>query len=48
MLLRIHPDNPDARRLGQAVQLLESDGVLVVPTDTVYCYACALGSSRGL
>lgn len=48
MLLRIHPDNPDARRLDQAVRALRSDGVLVVPTDTVYSFACALGSSKGL
>jgi len=48
MLLRIHPDNPDARRLDQAVRALRTDGVVVVPTDTVYSFACALGSSKGL
>ncbi|MDA0912409.1 MAG: L-threonylcarbamoyladenylate synthase [Bacteroidetes bacterium] len=48
MILRIHPDNPDERRIRQAVQILEKDGVLVVPTDTVYSFACALGSARGL
>lgn len=48
MLLRIHPDNPDERRLGQATALLERDGVIVVPTDTVYSFACKLGSAKGL
>ena len=47
MLLRIHPDNPDERRLDQAVALLERDGVIVVPTDTVYSFACVLGSAKG-
>ena len=46
MLLRIHPDNPDERRLDQAVALLERDGVIVVPTDTVYSFACVLGLRR--
>ena len=46
MLLRIHPDNPDERRLDQAVALLERDGVIVVPTDTVYSFACVLGLQR--
>lgn len=48
MLLRIHPDNPDERRLDQVVELLERDGVVVVPTDTVYSFACMLGSTKGL
>lgn len=48
MLLRIHPDNPDERRLDEAVALLERDGVIVVPTDTVYSFACVLGSAKGL
>lgn len=48
MLIRIHPDNPDPRRVQQAVDLLERDGVVVVPTDTVYSFACRLGSSKGM
>ncbi len=48
MLIAIHPDNPDPRRLGQVVAHLERDGVVVVPTDTVYAFACALGSPKGL
>lgn len=48
MLLRIHPENPDDRRIRQAIALLERDGVLVVPTDTVYSFACVLGSTKGL
>ena len=48
MLLRIHPDNPDERRLDQVIELLKRDGVVVVPTDTVYSFACMLGSTKGL
>lgn len=48
MLVRLHPDNPDPRRLRQVLDLLERDGVVVVPTDTVYSFACRLGSTKGL
>jgi tRNA threonylcarbamoyl adenosine modification protein (Sua5/YciO/YrdC/YwlC family) len=48
VLIRIHQDNPDRRRVDEAVRMLKNDGVLVVPTDTVYSFACLLGSSKGL
>lgn len=48
MLVRLHPDNPDPRRLRQVLDVLERDGVVVVPTDTVYSFACRLGSTKGL
>src|SRR5687767_6809433 len=38
----VHPDNPQPRLLKQAVTLLESGGVLAVPTDSSYAIACHL------
>lgn len=38
----VHPDNPQARLLRQAVQLLERGGVLAVPTDSSYALVCHL------
>jgi tRNA threonylcarbamoyl adenosine modification protein (Sua5/YciO/YrdC/YwlC family) len=38
----VHPDNPQARLLKQAVTLLERGGVLAVPTDSSYALACHL------
>ena len=48
MLLRIHTDNPDERKIRQICAMLERDAVVIVPTDTVYSMACVLGSSKGL
>ena len=48
MLISIHPENPDPRRVRQVCELLDRDGVMIVPTDTVYAFACKLGSSKGL
>ena len=38
----IHPDNPQARLLKQAVALLAKGGVLAVPTDSSYALVCHL------
>ncbi len=38
----VHPDNPQARLLRQAVQLLGQGQVLAVPTDSSYALVCHL------
>jgi tRNA threonylcarbamoyl adenosine modification protein (Sua5/YciO/YrdC/YwlC family) len=38
----VHPDNPQARLLKQAVALLERGGVAAVPTDSSYALVCHL------
>ncbi len=40
--LHVHPDNPQARLLKQAVQWLTRGDVLAVPTDSSYALACHL------
>ncbi|MGH8034980.1 MAG: Sua5/YciO/YrdC/YwlC family protein, partial [Lysobacterales bacterium] len=38
----VHPENPPARLLKQAVALLERGGVAAVPTDSSYALVCHL------
>ena len=38
----VHPENPHARLLKQAVALLEKGGILAVPTDSSYALVCHL------
>lgn len=38
----VHPDNPQARLLKQAAQLLSQGSVLAVPTDSSYALVCHL------
>jgi tRNA threonylcarbamoyl adenosine modification protein (Sua5/YciO/YrdC/YwlC family) len=38
----VHPDNPQPRLIGQAVQLLRQGGILALPTDSGYALACQL------
>ena len=40
MLLYLHPDNPDDRKVRQVVDCLRQGGVVIYPTDTIYGIAC--------
>ncbi len=40
LLLTIHPQNPQPREVAKAVQCLQSGGVIIIPTDSVYAFAC--------
>ncbi len=42
MLLRIHPDNPPERLIRQISEVLNNDGVIIIPTDSVYAIACSI------
>ncbi len=44
----VHPDNPQARLLKQAVQWLEKGGVLAVPTDSSYALVCHLDDKAAI
>jgi tRNA threonylcarbamoyl adenosine modification protein (Sua5/YciO/YrdC/YwlC family) len=48
MLLHIHPDNPDPKRMAQAVDCLRNGGVIIYPTDTVYSFGCDLLNTRAV
>jgi tRNA threonylcarbamoyl adenosine modification protein (Sua5/YciO/YrdC/YwlC family) len=39
---QVHPDNPQARLLKQAVTALQQGGILAVPTDSSYALVCHL------
>ena len=46
MLLTIYPGNPNSKHISTAVELLKNDGVVIIPTDTVYAMACSIHSSK--
>ena len=48
MLIPIHPDNPDPRKVAQAVECLRKGGVIAYPTDTVYSMGCDMYNSKAL
>ena len=40
----IHPENPQARLVHQAVTILNNGGVIAYPTDSTYALGCMLGN----
>lgn len=39
---QIHPDNPQLRLINQAVQIINSGGIVALPTDSCYALVCRL------
>ncbi len=48
MLLKIHPDNPDPKKMRQAAEMLRNGGVLIYPTDTVYSIGCDVTNPKAI
>lgn len=44
----IHPENPQKRLIGQAVEIIRGGGVVVFPTDTAYAIGCHIGDKEAL
>lgn len=45
---QIHPDNPQARLVRQAVDIIREGGVVVYPTDSAYALGCHIGDKSAL
>ena len=48
MIIALHPENPNPRDLKKVVDILNKDGVIITPTDTIYAMACRIDSKKGL
>ncbi len=46
--LSIHPQNPEARKINHAIELLQKGGIIVYPTDTIYGIGCDLMNRRAV
>ncbi len=44
----IHPSNPQKRLIHHTVEILQQGGVITVPTDSAYAFACRLDDKRAL
>ncbi len=48
LFLSINPENPEPRKIGQAVEILRNGGVVCYPTDTMYGIGCDIYNSRAV
>lgn len=46
--LKIHPQNPEGRKISRAVEVLRSGGIIVYPTDTIYGIGCDLMNKKAV
>src|SRR5436190_22243296 len=44
MRLQLFPNSINTKYIDQVVDALNKDGVVIIPTDTIYAFACSLGS----
>ncbi|RJE70845.1 threonylcarbamoyl-AMP synthase [Pseudoalteromonas sp. MSK9-3] len=42
----VHPDNPQARLIKQAADIIKQGGVVVYPTDSGYAIGCGIGNKQ--
>jgi len=47
-IYKIYELNPSPRIISKAVEVLQNDGLIVYPTDTIYGLGCSLQSKKGL
>lgn len=45
---RIHPENPQARLINQAAEIIRQGGLVVYPTDSAYALGCHIGDKDAL
>lgn len=48
MLLHLHTENPNLRDVKKILEVLDKDGVIILPTDTIYAMGCRLNSKKGI
>ena len=48
MLLKIHPDNPELRKIKIVVECLRDGGVIIYPTDTIYGLGCDINKPKAV
>jgi tRNA threonylcarbamoyl adenosine modification protein (Sua5/YciO/YrdC/YwlC family) len=47
-LIKIHPQNPEARKISRVVDVLRKGGIIVYPTDTIYGIGCDLMNRKSI
>jgi tRNA threonylcarbamoyl adenosine modification protein (Sua5/YciO/YrdC/YwlC family) len=47
-LLKIHPVNPEGRKINHVVDVLRNGGIVIYPTDTIYGIGCDLMNRKSI
>lgn len=47
-LLKLHPVNPEKRKINHIVEVLKQGGVIIYPTDTLYGLGCDISNAKAV
>ena len=47
-LVRIHPLNPEGRKIQRTIEILKRGGIIIYPTDTIYGIGCDLMNRKAI
>jgi len=47
-LLKIHPENPEMRKIQRVVEIIKNGGLVIYPTDTVYGLGCDIHNQKAV
>lgn len=48
MLLKLYEKNPNSAQIRHVAEVLRHGGVIIIPTDSVYAFACDIFNARGV
>ena len=48
MIIEVVAKNPDLRVIQKIIKILNNDGLIVIPTDTIYAFAVSINSKKAL
>ena len=48
MIIKLYNDKPNTRDVRRIAETLQSGGIVVLPTDTLYCFACSMEHKKAV
>ena len=48
MIIEVVAKNPDSRVIQKIIKILDNDGLIVIPTDSIYAFAVSINSKKAL
>ena len=48
MIVHLHPENPEKRKITELCRILKDGGVIIIPTDSVYALVCDMNNQKAV
>ena len=47
-IIKLYPQNPDYNSINSIVKILEKGGIVIIPTDSFYAFACSIDCTKAI